>query len=526
MKIGRPSVELADDAIQFPTIIHALDFAADNTPKQIALICEKKNIDFEHYRYAVAGMAKMLLEICRPGDRAAVLMTNSIDMAVTLMGCMAAGTQTAPLNPSLTERELLPLLNDIDAQVLMCDLPNKKQAHQIAAKAGIKIVYTSNEDFDIWKFVKNKNNRLPEPLPTEDMLAAMFFTGGTTGLPKGAEHTHQSVSVYAPLTHALWRFRFDREIMLNVAPMFHIWGHHFTLVFPLYLRATMVIVPQYNPKLVLEELEGNKVTVFAGGPAAIFLGLLGVDSIDDTNFSSLEYSIAGGSPCPEGLLTRWKERTGNEILEGWGMSEGAPINCNPTHGIKKSLSVGTTNPRTEIDIVDLKTGEKLMPQGEKGEIRLRGPQFSIGYRNKPEETAKAIRNGWLYTGDIGYFDDEGYLFLVDRKKEMIIVGGFNVYPREIDEVLTSHPFVAEAGTVGIPDDFSGEAPHAFVAPQLGKNISVDELMIYCTKNLVKYKIPKFISILDSLPKKGPGKIDKITLKQEALNKQNKKLSLK
>ena len=151
MRIGRPSVDLADDAIQFPTIIHALDFAADKMPKRISLVCEKENIDFEHYRYAVAGMAKMILEICRPGDRVAVLMTNSIDMAVTLMGCMAAGTQTAPLNPSLTERELLPLLSDIDAQALMCDFQNKKQAHQLASKAGIKMVYTSNDEFDIWK---------------------------------------------------------------------------------------------------------------------------------------------------------------------------------------------------------------------------------------------------------------------------------------------------------------------------------------------------------------------------------------
>ena len=515
MRVGRPSVDLADDALEFPSIIHALDFAAENVPERIALICGENSINFVRYRRAVSGMATMLSKVCSLGDRVAVLMDNSIDMAIALMGSMTAGAQIAPLNPSLTERELFPLLNDIDARALLCDAGSEQYAHQLASKIGIKHVYSATRDFDIWAFAADENNRLPSTLPTGDMLAAMFFTGGTTGLPKGAEHTHHSVSVYAPLIHALWKFRFDEETILNVAPMFHIWGHHFTLVFPLYLRATMVIVPRYSPKLVLEELERNQVTIFAGGPAAIFLGLLGANSIENTNLTALKYSIAGGSPCPEGLLTRWKKRTANEILEGWGMSEGAPINVNPTHGIRKPLSVGITNPRTEIDIVDLDTGSRVLPQGEKGEIRLRGPQFSIGYRNRPEETAAAIRDGWLYTGDIGYFDEDGYLFLVDRKKEMIIVGGFNVYPREIDEVLTNHPAVAEASTVGVSDSFSGEVPHAFVALVPGVKVNEEALITYCSKNLVKYKIPRAVTILETLPKKGPGKIDKMALKTRA-----------
>ncbi|NQV54552.1 MAG: AMP-binding protein [Rhodospirillales bacterium] len=515
MQVGRCEFEMPTDTLEFPSIIHSLDYAADHAPDRLALICEDKSIDFAGYRRAVGGMAALLEGRAGKGDRAAVLMTNSIDMAVALLGAMAAGLQTAPLNPALTDRELIPLLEDTDPSVLFCDAGTETRARALAAGLGIDHVLCSAGGFDIWALAADRENKLPDQLPAPDDRAAMFFTGGTTGIPKGAEHSHYSLSVYAPLTHALWKFNFDDQTILNVAPMFHVWGHQFTLVFPLYLRATMVIVPAYSPKLVLQELERNRVTVFAGGPAAIFLGLLAAETIDSTDLSALEYSIAGGSACSEGLLARWQERTGNEILEGWGMSEGAPINSNPTHGVKKRLSTGPTAPRTEIDIVDLETGTQVLAQGEKGEIRLRGPQFTIGYRNKPIETAAAIRDGWLYTGDIGYFDEDGYMFLVDRKKEMIIVGGFNVYPREIDEVLANHPAVAEAAAVGAPDDFSGEVVRAFVALVPGGTASEQELLDYCAENLVKYKIPKSIEILGELPKKGPGKIDKMTLKARA-----------
>ena len=181
----------------------------------------------------------------------------------------------------------------------------------------------------------------------------------------------------------------------------------------------------------------------------------------------LKYSLAGGSPCPADLLERWKARTGNEILEGLGMSEGAPLGLNPTHGPRKRLSVGPRPPDTDLEIVDLETGTRILPTGERGEIRVRGPQFTIGYRGRPEDTAEAIRDGWLYTGDIGYLDEDGYLFLVDRKKELILVGGYNVYPREVDEAMTNHPAVAEAAAVGIADDFLGEAVCVFVALRPG-----------------------------------------------------------
>jgi long-chain acyl-CoA synthetase len=194
------------------------------------------------------------------------------------------------------------------------------------------------------------------------------------------------------------------------------------------------------------------------------------------------------------------------------MSEGAPYANNPAVGKRKVLSVGLPPPETDVEVVDLETGKRVMPLYERGEIRVRGPQMVESYRNRPEETAQTIRNGWVYTGDIGYFDDEGYLFVVDRKKELIISGGYNIYPREVDEVLHSHPDTLEVATVGMKDTFRGEIPVAFVVLKPGRTITEDDLLAWCTKRLVDYKVPRRIEFLDALPKTGPGKIDKLKLR--------------
>ena len=515
--VGRSNLSISENTPNFPTIVHALVAAAEDLPDKKAFICEDKEITFSQYFRASAGMANKLKELSVPGTRAAILMNNSIEMAIALMGCYAAGIQCAPLNPFLTDREITELLKDIDPSLLICSESFMDRAEGLIAHSEETVVLSVGENsLDPWRWTDDQTCTFSSDFPSPSDRSVMFFTGGTTGLPKGAEHVHSAFIAFCRQTVMLWQFDYDTKAILNVAPMFHIWGHHFSVLFPLFIRATMVLVPKYQPDFVIDQLERHKVNYFAGGPAAIFLGLLGSDKMKNADLSNLEYSIAGGSPCPEGLLTRWHEETGNEILEGWGMSEGAPINCNPTHGEKKWLSTGVTPPETEIDIVDVETGNKILPIGERGEIRVRGPQFTIGYRNRPDENKTAIRDGWLYTGDIGYFDEDGYMFLVDRKKELIIVGGYNVYPREVDEILTNHPAVSEAAAVGQTDDFLGEVVVAFVALKEGEQISSEELITWSEKGLVKYKVPHEIFFLEALPKKGPGKIDKLSLKQSLL----------
>jgi len=349
-------------------------------------------------------------------------------------------------------------------------------------------------------------------LPTPEDKSAMFFTGGTTGLPKGAEHTHAMMELFCRVMNSMWRLDMDTERILSVAPIFHIWGHHFVNIMPIYIRATTVIVPLYKPDDVLAAFEDHAITVFAGGPPAIYMGLLGSEKIGSTDFSNLKYCLAGGAACSEYLLKTWEAKTGCVMLEGGGMSEGAPVSGNPTHGERRFMSAGPVPPLTEIEIVDLENGENVMPVGERGEIRIKADTFTNSYRNRPQETAEAIRDGWLYTGDIGYLDEDGYLFYVDRKKEMILVGGFNVYPREVDEVLLGHDAIGEAAAVALPDDFSGEVVRACISLVPGEALSEQEVIDYCAERLVKYKVPKVVEFFDELPKTGPAKIDKLKLR--------------
>jgi len=497
---------------QYPTIIHALDAAARLTPEAIGLVCEARELTYRQYAHAVGALARHFGELGSAGERIAYVAPNSLDLCVALLAGMSSRAQVSPLNPFYTEAELEPLLRDVDPRIIVCDASTREKVRSLAARVGVTQIVQIGPDGITAEELLTRTV-MPLSLPHPEDLSVMFFTGGTTGVPKGANHTHYSLMAFCYGVAWVWPFPLGEERILNVAPLFHIWGFCFTLVAPVYFRASMDIMPAYKPALVLEEFQKRRISIFAGGPAALYLGLRANENFTKTDFSSLKVCLSGGAPCPEELLTSWEKATGCVLLEGWGMSEGAPINSNPLHGVRKIGSVGIAAPGTEVEVVDLETGEKVMPVGERGEIRLRGAQFTKGYRNRPEENRTAIRNGWLYTGDIGYYDADGYLFLVDRKKEMIIVGGYNVYPREIDELLFSHPAILEAATVGVPDSFSGEAVKAYVVLRPGQKLTAEELQDYCRKSLVKYKVPTRIEFVESLPRSGVGKINKLELKR-------------
>ncbi len=496
---------------RYPTILHALDRAAREIGDRPGLIVEDRALSYRQYRAAVAGMAHHLQALGAKGKRVAVCMTNSMEGAVALLGAMAAGAMAVPINPNYTDSEIVPLIEDAAPHVLFCDAAFAERGRAIAGKLGIahcQLLGPGGLTVDAWA----KDASLVLPLPEAADWACMFFTGGTTGVPKGAPHRHANVMAFVYAVTAVWPLPRDAERILNVAPLFHIWGFCYTLVEPVYLGATMVLLPAYKPAAALEAIERHRITIFAGGPSALYVGMRGHDKYRATDFSSLRLGLSGGAPCPEELLTAWQRETGCEILEGIGMSEGAPIASNPIAGPRKLRSVGIPAEGTDLEIVDLDGGTRVLPVGEPGEIRVRGAQFITAYHNRPEDTAKAIRGGWLYTGDIGYLDDDGYLFVVDRKKEMILVGGYNVYPREIDERLVKHPAVHEAATVGVPDPFHGEVPKSYVSLKPGAAAAAEELRDYCRQHLAKYKVPKHIVILDALPKSNVGKLNKLALK--------------
>jgi long-chain acyl-CoA synthetase len=507
-------LRVPENAPNYPTILHALEDVARRTPNRTALVCEDRSVTFAEHRRAVAGVARRLQQFHVEGERVAILMTNCLEFPMCVLGAMAARAYVAPMNPNYTDSELLPLLKDADPKVIVTLPEFYARVSRIAEENGVRHVLVVGEGQDtVASWIRDGVDGLPQPLPDANDHAMMFFTGGTTGLPKGAEHRHRQIMAFCRFDTAFYStLEYDKEVSLSVAPMFHIFGHHHAIIHPLYLGSTHVLIRQYKPAIVLQQLSQHQVTVFAGGPSTVYVGILSAYGVAPTDLSHLRICMAGASPFSEDLLTNWEKTIGCPIYEGVGMSEGAPYANNPVVGKRKVLSVGLPPPETDVEVVDLDTGTRGLPLYERGEIRVRGPQMIESYRNRPEETARTIRDGWIYTGDVGYFDDDGYLFVVDRKKELIISGGYNIYPREVDEVLFAHPDTFEVATVGIKDTFRGEVPVAFVALKAGRAVSADDLLVYCRDRLVDYKVPRRIEFLDALPKTGAGKIDKLKLR--------------
>jgi long-chain acyl-CoA synthetase len=502
---------------QYDSLVHMLLAAVDGHPDVTAVIYLDRRISYAEFGRATAGLARELAKQgLRRGQRAILMLPNSIEMDVALMAVMAIGAQVAPVNPFLTLGELEKALVDIDASMIIADASTAQKAADVARALGIPrqlVLGAGGITLDAW--TGDASLALDRAqLPTVDDLALIIYTGGSTGTPKGVNHTHRGLlaGVYQHLS--VWPGTYGGEVFLNVAPMFHIWGLAYATWVPIYMQSTLVMVPRYEPDKVVKALGDHKVTIFAGGPAPIYMGLLASPLFDTVDLSALRYCLSGGAPCPADLHREWLARSGQPLLEGWGMTEGAPFCLNPYDGKRKLLSVGNPVPETEVQIVDLETGDNVLPMGERGEVRVRGPQLMVDYRNRPEETRMALRDGWLYTGDIGVVDDEGFLSLVDRKKDMVIVGGFNVYPREVDEVLFKHPKIREAATVGKPDDRLGEVLVAFVVLDGAAALTQEEFFAYCKTEMVKYKRPVEVHFVDALPKTGTNKINRIALREK------------
>jgi long-chain acyl-CoA synthetase len=501
---------------QHESLAHMLVAAVEAQPDLPAIILEQQRITYAELGRAVAGLAKRLEAAgAKRGERVVLLMANSIEMTVALNAVMATCAQVAPINPFLTPSELTKQLGDVQACAIINDKLSEDKATQVAAQFGIPnqlTVGAGGITLDAWKAdhsLQLDRSRLPKL----DDFALLIFTGGSTGVPKGVNHTHRAL-LYSVLQHlTVWPCKFGGERFLNVAPMFHIWGLGYSTLVPIYTQSTLVMVPRYDADKVVQGLSDHKITVFAGGPAPIYMGLLASPRFAKADLSQLKYCPSGGAPCPAELHREWLEKTGQPILEGWGMTEGAPFCLNVYDGKRKLLSVGNPVPGTELQVVDLETGDRVLPLGERGELRVRGPQLGAGYRNQPEETARTMRDGWVHTGDIGYVDEEGFVFLVDRKKDMVIVGGYNVYPREVDEVLFKHPKIREAATVGKRDPRLGEVLVAFVVLDAGATLSEEEFFEYCKTEMVKYKRPVAVHFVDALPKTGTNKINRLALRE-------------
>jgi long-chain acyl-CoA synthetase len=499
----------------FPTVVHMLADAAARAPDAVALVCGDRSLTYAQHLRCVAGFAHELAEHGGGSDsRVALVCGNSLDMPIAMFAVHAAGAQAVPINPAYTTRELTYILTDAAPAAIVYDTDVAATVEPLIAALAIPYAVrlgAGGRALDAWK--DDARQALP-PRPTPDDFATLQYTGGTTGWPKGVNITHGQMAVNISQREAALPTRPDDERILCMMPLFHVFAVAMCLHLAAYCRGRLIIMPRYSAEGVLALIANERITRLPAGPT-VFIGLLSDEKFGATDFDSLRTAYSGSAPLPEETLRRWRERTGSPILEGYGQTEAGPVLTYIRDG--GPLKVGSSGPAlplTEIEIVDVESGRKVLGIGEIGEIRARGPQIMSGYHNKPQETAEALRDGWLYTGDIGELDADGYIFIRDRKKDMAIVGGYNVYPREIDEVLFTHPDVKEAASAGVPDKYYGETIHAYVVLKPGAYATPDDLVAHCKANLARYKVPSRIFIVAALPRTTVGKIDRIALRQQ------------
>jgi long-chain acyl-CoA synthetase len=525
-------------------------------PGRDALIYQGKRITYAHLGEMVEKFAAVLKDFgVQKGDSVAILLPNLVSCVVSYYATLQIGGVAVMNNPLYSDTELEHQFKDSGAKVLITlDLLAKRMVN-LRKKTDIKqIVYARIGDY--LPFPKNllfplvaKKNRLTvdveaaedlyqwsdlinkyEPLKVKEKIdltdTAMYqYTGGTTGVSKGAVLSHGNLSRQLQQIQA-WTAEeeenLEHEIMLGALPFFHVMGLTCSMNHAIFMGWTIVLVPKPQPDQLIEALSKFKPTIAPLVPT-MFIGILNHPKIDKLDLSSIKTCVSGSAPLPVEVINSFEEKTGSIILEAFGMTESSPAtHVNPLgEGKRKVGSVGTPLPDTECKVVSLEDGETEVPVGEPGEMLVRGPQVMTGYHNMPSETASTLtEDNWLRTGDIVKMDEDGFFYIVDRIKDMIISGGFNVYPRDIDEVLFGHPKIQEACSIGIPHATRGEQIKAFIVLVEGACADEKEMIEYCATKLAKYKLPTEIEFRDELPKTNVGKVLRKDLRAEELEKRS------
>ena len=486
------------------TTLDILDRAADERPDGAALACEGLRLSYRDYRHCVDVLADRL-RVHPPGGRVAIALRNGVAICIAIFAVQRAGLLPTTLNPEYSARELRPMLEDTAPALVL--------AHPELADRFAGYPFES-VDGDTAFVADLLASPAPRPLPPidQDADAVLQFTGGTTGRPKGVLLTHRAVATNVAQREARLPTVFGDEVVACAMPLFHVFAVSTGLHFTAYAAGTLVILPRYRPELLLDAIRAERVTRLPAGPT-LFTSLLGHPGLTREAVASLRCCYSGSAPLSVATLERWKAATGVPIYEGYGQSEAGPVlSYGGPHAAAPAGTVGTALAGTELRIVDPATGAALAP-GEAGEIQARGPQIMRGYLGNPAATAEALVGGWLNTGDIGRLNAKGMLRIEDRKKDMAIVGGFNVYPREVDELLMAHPDVVEAAALGVPDAYRGEVIAAWVIGRDG--LSVEALHAWCEEHLVRYKRPAVVHLVPALPRTPAGKIDKQALRRRA-----------
>ncbi|MED4585202.1 AMP-binding protein [Brevibacillus choshinensis] len=535
-------------SLEYPRVplTYFLEQSAKDYPDSYAIYFMGKRITYRDllqmsYQCAHALMSRGV----KKGDRVAIMLPNIPQAVISYYGALFAGATVVMTNPLYTERELIHQLNDSGAEtIITLDLLYKRVSSIKASTPLKRLIVTSIGDFLpfikklLYPLVQKKEGHNPqvsygsevEPFlsivkesatnpvqmqvdPEED-IALLQYTGGTTGVAKGVMLTHGNLIANSIQCQAvLYKLKKGKERILGALPLFHVYGMTTVMNKGISIAAEIILVPKYDVKQIFDMIDKVKPTLFPGAPT-MYIALINHPDLKNHDLSSIEACVSGSAPLPVEVQNKFEELTRGKLVEGYGLTEASPVtHSNPIWGKRITGSIGLPWPDTDCRIVDSATGEAL-PQGEVGELAVKGPQVMKGYWNRPEETAAILQDGWLLTGDMGYMDEEGYFYIVDRKKDMIIAGGFNIYPREVEEVLFEHPAIQEAAVIGVPDPYRGETVKAFVVFKQGQHASEEELEKHCRQRLAAYKIPRKYEIRADLPKTMVGKVLRRQLQDE------------
>ena len=496
-------------------IFDALENAKDRFPDQEAILFGGESVTYHHLHERSCRLSSALKTIAdlRPGDRVGLFLPNRPEFIVSYYAVVRLGAIAVSLNVMLKREEVKFILNDCAAKLLITTSSQLDQVPEPDEIPSVKKVVCVNKTSrgEILDMDGLLSSEASDPLTSASLAknagAAILYTSGTTGKPKGVLLSHGNLlsNVGATIQHTRMSAA-DR--LICYLPLFHCFGQNFIMNASVTSGATLILHERFQPDEILDSIKSNRVSMFFGVPV-VYARLLSIPKIAEC-FRNVRYCFSAAAPMPVSVARQWRDKVGKIIYEGYGLTETSPFATYNHDSYYRDGSIGTPVSGVEVKIIDAEG--RALPAGEIGEIAIKGPNVMQCYFRRPEETAEALRNGWFLTGDIGKMDDDGYLYLVDRSKDMINVSGFKVWPREVEEVLLLHPSLAEVAVVGIPDPESGEAVKAFAVLKPSEAMKEEELIDFGRSRMAVYKAPRFVEFIDALPKNPTGKILKRELR--------------
>jgi long-chain acyl-CoA synthetase len=522
--------------IEYPPVpLQALlEASARNFPEKVVLAYGGREITYAQLDLLSNQFAHGLVKLqIKKGGRVALFLPNIPQFVIAYFGVLKAGAIVTAISPLHREREVEYQLNDSGAQIIVALDSLYPIVDKVREKTQVKhVIITGLSDWgsenvplpsipnalNLKQLLKNSPKTAPKvKVNPHDDLAALQYTGGTTGTAKGAMLTHTNLISNA-LAFAAWiKGTTAQETFLTALPLFHIYGMTTSMNVSISLAAKMVLMPKFEPAKTLETIQKQRVTVFCGVPT-MYSALLANPELGKYDLTSIRVCISGASSLPPQVQKKFMEVTGGFLAEGYGLTEASPVtHCTPVDKSMRTVKVGSIGlplPDTEAKIVDLETGEKALVVGETGELAVKGPQVMKGYWSRPEETALALREGWLFTGDIARMDKDGYFYITDRKKDLIKTKDYSVYPRELKDILYEHPAVKLCAVVGKPDPLAGEVPQAFIVLKDGATASAEEIMAFVNEKVAPYKAIRHVEFRKELPLSSAGKVLKRLLQEK------------